>query len=182
VSDALPEVAGTIRLRPMAKGDLDEVRRLEEAAYGSDAWTRRTLEDELVNGFSEYVVAEVLDSPGTQPNLAGFAGVWFMRDQVHLVTIAVDPERRRRGIAARLLLRCFELTAVAEMPSMVLEVRESNVGAQALYERFGFSRLGRLRKYYRDDGEDAIVMESGRIDGQEQRALLTELATRYGSA
>ncbi len=168
-----------LRLRAMVDGDLDAVRHVEQMAYGTDAWTRRALKDELVNGFSEYVVAELRSSAAESSELAGFAGVWFMRDQLHLVTIAVDPKRRRLGIAARLLLRCFELAIEAEMPSVVLEVRASNDGAQALYERFGFKRIGRLRGYYKDDGEDAVVMESPAVDGAEQQALLAELALRY---
>lgn len=161
-------------IREMAEHDLDAVRRIEEVAYGTDAWSRRTLEDELVNGFSSYLVAEA-------PNgrIAGFAGVWFMRDQLHLVTIAVDPPFQRLGVAARLLLACLELARKAEMPSVVLEVRESNVGAQALYERFGFRRLGKLRKYYKDDGEDALVMETPPLDDEAQRQLIQELAEQY---
>jgi ribosomal-protein-alanine N-acetyltransferase len=62
---------------------------------------------------------------------------------------------------------------------VVLEVRASNDGAQALYERFGFKRIGRLRGYYKDDGEDAMVMESPAVDGADQQALLAELALRY---
>ncbi len=175
----IPLAAVELRLRAMVTGDLDAARRLEEVAYGTDAWTRRTLEDELVNRFSEYVVAELRTNAASTSELAGFVGVWFMRDQLHLVTIAVDPVRRRLGIAARLLLRCFELATEAEMPSMVLEVRASNEGAQALYKRFGFTQIGRLRGYYRDDGEDAMVMESPPLDDVEQQALLAELALRY---
>jgi [ribosomal protein S18]-alanine N-acetyltransferase len=178
VSDP-PSATVELRLRPMVEADLDAVRHLEQIAYGTDAWTRRTLRDELVNGFSEYVVAELGSSAADSSELAGFAGVWFMRDQLHLVTIAVDPKRRRLGIAARLLLRCFELAVEAELPSMVLEVRASNDGAQALYERFGLKRIGRLRGYYKDDGEDAVVMESLAVAGAEQQALLAELASRY---
>jgi ribosomal-protein-alanine N-acetyltransferase len=168
-----------MRLRPMVDGDLDSVRHIEQLAYGTDAWARRALKDELVNGFSEYVVAELRSRGADSSELAGFAGVWFMRDQLHLVTIAVDPKRRRLGIAARLLLRCFDLAIEAEMPSVVLEVRASNDGAQALYEQFGFRRIGRLRGYYKDDGEDAVVMESRAVDGAEQQSLLAELALRY---
>jgi len=148
-------------------------------AYGTDAWSRRTLKDELVSGFSEYVVAELQTNSASSSELVGYAGVWFMRDQLHVATIAVDPKRRRLGIGARLLLRCFEMAAEAELPSVVLEVRASNDGAQALYEQFGFRRIGRLRGYYRDDGEDAIVMESPALASAEQQALLAELSARY---
>jgi ribosomal-protein-alanine N-acetyltransferase len=166
--------SATAAVRPMTEDDLDAVRTIEEAAYGTDAWSRRTLEDELVNGFSSYLVVEA-------PNgrIAGFAGVWFMRDQLHLVTIAVDPPFQRLGIAARLLLSCLQLAREAELPSVVLEVRASNTGAQALYEQFGFRQLGRLREYYKDDGEDAVVMETPPLDDEAHRLLIEELAERY---
>jgi ribosomal-protein-alanine N-acetyltransferase len=164
----------TIRIREMIEDDLDDVRAIEEAAYGTDAWTRRALKDELINGFSSYIVAQRADG-----RVAGFAGVWFMRDQLHLVTIAVDPAQQRRGIASRLLLNCLEQARAAEMPSVVLEVRESNTSAQALYERFGFRTLGRLRKYYKDDGEDALVMETPSLEDEDQRRRIAELAERY---
>jgi len=180
VSEPTPATV-ELRLRPMVEGDLDAVRHLEQIAYGTDAWTRRTLKDELVNGFSEYVVAELGSTAADSAELAGFTGVWFMKDQLHLVTIAVDPKRRRLGIAARLLLRCFEWAVEAELPSIVLEVRASNDGAQAMYERFGFRRIGRLRGYYKDDGEDAVVMESLAVASVEQQSLLRELALRYGA-
>lgn len=166
--------ASTSTIRLMTEGDLDAVRAIEVAAYGTDAWTRRTLEDELVNGFSSYLVAEAPSG-----RVAGFAGVWFMRDQLHLVTIAVDPAFQRLGIASRLLLNCLEQARDAEMPSVVLEVRESNAPAQALYERFGFRKLGRLRKYYKDNDEDALVMETPSLDDEAQRQLIEELARRY---
>jgi ribosomal-protein-alanine N-acetyltransferase len=159
----------------MAEHDLDAVRRIEDAAYGTDAWTRRTLEDELVNGFSSYIVAELSNG-----QLVGFAGVWFMRDQLHIVTIAVDPQLQRLGIASRLLLRCLEMGLEAEMPLAVLEVRESNTGAQALYQQFGFTRLGRLRRYYKDNDEDALVMETLRFDSELQTQRMERLTERYG--
>lgn len=165
----------TVSIRLMTSDDLDEVRRIEDAAYGTDAWTRRTLEDELINGFSSYVVAESSDG-----QIAGFAGVWFMRDQLHIVTVAVDPQLQRRGIASRLLLRCLELGQEAELPVAVLEVRESNTGAQALYQQFGFTRLGRLRRYYKDNDEDALVMETLPFDSELQTQRMERLTERYG--
>lgn len=167
--------AATAPIREMTEADLDAVRTIEELAYGTDAWTRRALEDELINGFSSYIVAETADG-----SVAGYAGIWFMRDQLHLVTIAVDPARQRQGIAARLLLNCLEQARAADMPSVVLEVRESNTSAQALYERFGFRQLGKLRKYYKDDGEDALVMEITSLEDEAQRQLIEELTARYG--
>ena len=75
----------------------------------------------------------------------------------HIMNVAVDPDRRRAGIATALLERLFERVADPEA-RYTLEVRRSNDGAIALYERFGFRVAGVRRRYYQDNGEDAYVM------------------------
>lgn len=107
--------------------------------------------------------------------LVGFAGVWFTRDQLHLVTIGVEPGWQRRGVAARLLLRCVELAEEAALGSIALEVRPKNIGARALYERFGLREVGRLRGYYADTGEDALLMLSPPLDDPAYRERISEL-------
>jgi ribosomal-protein-alanine N-acetyltransferase len=75
----------------------------------------------------------------------------------HIMNVAVDPDRRREGIATAMLsdlLRRID----GQNARFTLEVRESNAGAIALYERFGFRAAGRRRRYYQDNGEDAVVM------------------------
>ena len=75
----------------------------------------------------------------------------------HLMNICVDPDKRRHGIAAALLRRLLERI---DDPGaqLTLEVRHSNEPAIALYERFGFRGAGRRRRYYQDNGEDALIM------------------------
>ncbi|MEJ7797492.1 MAG: ribosomal protein S18-alanine N-acetyltransferase [Solirubrobacteraceae bacterium] len=75
----------------------------------------------------------------------------------HIMNVAVDPHHRREGIATALLLRLLERLDGARA-RFTLEVRESNRGAIALYERYGFRAAGRRRRYYRDTGEDAVIM------------------------
>ena len=72
------------------------------------------------------------------------------------MNVAVDPTLRRRGIATALISRVLE--RVEPDAQLTLEVRRSNAGAIALYERFGFRSAGVRRRYYQDNGEDAIVM------------------------
>jgi ribosomal-protein-alanine N-acetyltransferase len=75
----------------------------------------------------------------------------------HIMNVAVDPDRRRQGIARALitdLLHRIDGTGAR----FTLEVRESNAGAIELYERFGFRAAGRRRRYYQDNGEDAVIM------------------------
>ncbi len=75
----------------------------------------------------------------------------------HVMNVAVDPARRRRGVASALLA---ELIARVDDPraQFTLEVRPSNTGAIALYRSFGFRDAGVRRRYYQDNGEDARVM------------------------
>jgi [ribosomal protein S18]-alanine N-acetyltransferase len=75
----------------------------------------------------------------------------------HIMNVAVDPDRRRAGIGTALLERLFERVGDPEA-RYTLEVRRSNDGAIALYERFGFRVAGVRRRYYQDNGEDAYVM------------------------
>ena len=79
-----------------------------------------------------------------------YADVW------HLMNIAVTPDRRREGIARRMLERLFE--DAGNDARYTLEVRTSNYGAIAMYEQFGFRRAGHRRRYYHDNGEDALIM------------------------
>jgi ribosomal-protein-alanine N-acetyltransferase len=73
------------------------------------------------------------------------------------MNVAVDPAHRRNGIATALLTGLIERINDTRA-RFTLEVRESNVGAIALYERYGFRAAGRRRRYYQDNGEDAVIM------------------------
>jgi [ribosomal protein S18]-alanine N-acetyltransferase len=79
-----------------------------------------------------------------------YADVW------HLMNVAVTPDWRRQGVASRLLEHLFEETGPDAR--YTLEVRTSNRGAIAMYRRFGFRPAGHRRRYYHDNGEDALVM------------------------
>lgn len=75
----------------------------------------------------------------------------------HVMNIAVDPGERRRGVASALLVRLFERASDPEA-EFTLEVRPSNAAAITLYERFAFRPAGMRRRYYQDNGEDALIM------------------------
>ena len=162
-----------IQLRDMEHGDIRSVRRIESVAY-DDAWPARIFETELENGFAQYRVAVehseaagglrgLLPGGGPSDRIVGFMGLWYMIDQVHLVTIAVAPDRQGDGIGQRLLLECLDLALEAELDEVVLELRVSNTRAQRLYEYFGFRQVGTLKDYYKDNHEDAAVMLSGSL-------------------
>ncbi len=186
-----------ITLRDMTPDDIRAVRRIESLAY-EDAWPARTFEEELANAFAYYRVAvEQLAEPssalaairrriaGPHERIVGFMGCWYMVDQIHLVTIAVDPVEQGRGIGRRLLLDLFDLAQVAELYMGVLEARVSNTRARRLYEEFGFRLKGTLHQYYKDNNEDAHVMLTGNLADPEAIERLARLrrehARRFGA-
>jgi ribosomal-protein-alanine N-acetyltransferase len=97
-----------------------------------------------------------LAASGPERKLAGFL-ICARYDQAwHLMNVAVDPSMRRQGVAVALLQRMLEQAGPDS--AYTLEVRTSNVGAIALYERFGFRTAGLRKRYYQDTGEDALIM------------------------
>lgn len=88
----------------------------------------------------------------------GMLVLWMILDEAHIATLAVHPQMRRQGIA-RLILQTALIGAAREGASTAfLEVRAGNTGAQKLYEGFGFKLAGRRPHYYKDNGEDALLL------------------------
>jgi ribosomal-protein-alanine N-acetyltransferase len=92
----------------------------------------------------------------SERGLAGYLVCSRYADVWHLMNIAVAPERRRQGVATELMERLFEQAGPGAR--FTLEVRTSNRAAIAMYEHFGFKPSGHRRRYYHDNGEDALVM------------------------
>ena len=93
---------------------------------------------------------------GAERGLAGYLVCSRYADVWHLMNVAVAPEYRRRGIATELMERLF--AEAGPGARFTLEVRKSNRQAIAMYERFGFRPAGHRRRYYHDNGEDALIM------------------------
>jgi ribosomal-protein-alanine N-acetyltransferase len=83
---------------------------------------------------------------------------WLFVDEVHIATIATHPDYRRQGIAKKLLAYTLQSAMREGAQSSFLEVRESNSSAQDMYRKFGYVEVGRRKRYYRDNDEDAILM------------------------
>ncbi|MDE7370829.1 MAG: ribosomal protein S18-alanine N-acetyltransferase [Desulfovibrio sp.] len=79
--------------------------------------------------------------------------------ELEILNLAVEPAARRRGCGRRLLLLALQAGRKMGMQKAILEVREGNAPALALYRASGFSATGRRRRYYADTGEDALVLE-----------------------
>lgn len=111
----------------------------------------------------------------TREYLAGMAGIWMMVDEAHIVTIAVRNSRKNLGLGEWLLINIIGLAEQLRAKYVTLEVRVSNKTAQALYEKYGFTRAGVRRKYYSDNGEDAVIMTTRELDSPDYQATLQNL-------
>jgi len=146
--------ASAVDIRRLTYADLPQVTAIERRAYATP-WSLAMFVLELSKPSGVSLAAETGDGP--ERELVGYL-VCSRYDTVwHIMNVAVDPDRRRHGIGTALLAGLLR-----EVPSrdsqLTLEVRRSNAGAIALYERFGFRTAGVRRRYYQDNGEDAVIM------------------------
>jgi len=140
-------------IEPLAAADLDTVVEIERLSFRT-AWLRQAFEEEMARTWARL---EVVRDPITGRPVA-FADYWLVADELHILNIATHPEARRQGHGARLLRHILDVARKASFRSVELEVRRSNLAAQALYRRFEFQPVGIRARYYEDNDEDAIVM------------------------
>jgi [ribosomal protein S18]-alanine N-acetyltransferase len=141
-----------LTIRKMTLEDVAAVVDLDQRSF-SLPWPERSFRFELTdNPASRCWVAE-LDG-----NIIGMIVVWLIVDEAHVATIATHPDFRRKGIAKRLLSHALQKLMDQGARSSFLEVRESNIVAQEMYRKFGYEETGRRRRYYKDNDEDAILM------------------------
>ena len=141
-----------VRIVPMNADHLDEVAELERICF-STPWSRNMLAEELDNLLSAFLVA--LDD---NDKVVGYAGVQIILDEGYITNVAVRPECRRQGIAAKLLQVFLDFAKANKLAFLTLEVRASNYDAIALYGSRGFRSVGRRKNYYEHPKEDAIIM------------------------
>ena len=108
-------------------------------------------------------------------DVVGYGGMICYGDEAHITTIAVDPAWQRHKIATRLLLNLAREANRRGAKNLTLEVRVGNVGAQHLYEKFGFEKAGVRKNYYVETNEDALVMWANGIDTPMYAARLAAL-------
>lgn len=151
--------ATEVRIVRMERFHLNEVMRVDALVY-TKPWSLAMFRQELDKRDSRhYVVAEI------DGRHAGHAGALSIADEGHVTTVVVDPERRRHGIGARLMLDLHRWAIERGLAAMTLEVRVSNASAIALYRRFGYAPAGVRKNYYSDEGEDGLVMWAHDIQG-----------------
>lgn len=140
-----------LTLREMTPTDIETVTAMEAACFG-EPWSEAGVRGELeTNPFSH---GWLLEDEGTP---AAYAFLWETFETGQIARIAVMPDYRRKGVGRRLLQDLKERASQAGCEFLRLEVRESNLAAQGLYEEAGFLKAG-ITKHYYSNGESAIVM------------------------
>ena len=156
-------------IEDMRIDDIDAVQVVERASFAVP-WPANAFRHELTqNKNAHYIVAKEGD------HIIGYAGLWLSLDEAHITTFAVLPDYRRRKIGERMLVAIFDRASKLGAEWLTLEVRASNIGAQKLYEKYGFRPAGIRRRYYSDNNEDAIIMWTDRLKDRSVRDRLAKL-------
>jgi len=164
-----------LTVQPMGAEDIPAVHAIESASFPTP-WPPYAFRQELeTNRMARYIVIRAGE------RVIAYSGIWLMVDEAHITTFAVLPAYRRRGIGGLLLCELMELCADLGAVVMTLEVRLSNAAARRLYQQFGFKPVGVRPRYYSDDGEDALIMTTDRLDSPEMQRLMSARAARYAT-
>lgn len=175
-------------LRHMRLGDIPQVVTIDQASF-PNPWSSRTYQFEITNrNTTQMVVLEVLNlnpvqvgglrgrlqrwlNPRVPSVIVGYGGCWLIAGEAHISTIAIHPDFRGNGLGELLLMGMLQRGVNLGGEYSVLEVRASNVTAQALYEKYEYKVVGRRQGYYRDNNEDALLMEVRPLDEAYQQRL-----------
>lgn len=142
----------SVAIEPMTVADLPRVLAIERMSFKTP-WTEANFRHEIEeNPLAWNLVAR------EDGNVAAFACAYLVADEMMINDLAVDPSRRRRGLASALLTRLMAGGRARGCARATLEVRPGNGPARALYEAFGFSVVGHRPGYYADTGEDALLL------------------------
>jgi ribosomal-protein-alanine N-acetyltransferase len=132
--------------------DIAAIGALEVACFGEEAWSEALLRAEVEGEYRTVLVDEHAN------DLQAYGSIHLLGDLADLERIAVEPSRRRQGLAAALLSALIQHARERGAARMLLEVADDNTAAVGLYESFGFRTISRRRGYYARDA-DALIME-----------------------
>ena len=131
--------------------DLAAVMELDRETF-FDPWSRETWQRELQNPIAVWIVEEI------ERDIVGYAGIWNVAGEAQVMRVAVRKALRNRGLGLQLMQELIHKARESGAEAMTLEVRESNVAAQKVYERCGFVSQGVRPHYYEDTHEGAVIM------------------------
>ena len=136
----------------MTADHVAQVAAIEKECFGREGWSERSVAGELTNTLAFWLVAVEGD------RVAGYVGSQTVCGETDMMNVAVTAAFRRQGIAEKLVLALVEGLKAMGSHCLTLEVRASNTPAQALYEKLGFTQVGRRPKYYQNPREDALIL------------------------
>ncbi len=141
-----------VRIVDTRPEQLDDILLMEQQCF-SVPWTHEQLMAQLSDFMHIFLAAE--DENG---RAVGYAGLMYVLDEGYISNVAVSPDRRREGIADMLLTELYARAKAKKLSFLTLEVRESNIPAQSLYKKHGYTEVGRRKAYYSRPKEDAVLM------------------------
>ena len=141
-----------VRIVDTRPEQLDDILLMEQQCF-SVPWTHEQLMAQLSDFMHIFLAAE--DENG---RAVGYAGLMYVLDEGYISNVAVSPDRRREGIADMMLTELYERAKAKKLSFLTLEVRESNIPAQSLYKKHGYTEVGRRKAYYSRPKEDAVLM------------------------
>lgn len=137
----------------MARADLPAVLDIEAAA-NPVPWGAAE--------FAPYFDPEPSSGPRAwvwgDPRVRGFLCASSAADEAELQSIAVEDSHRGTGVGSEMMRAFLAWASAAGVRTVHLEVREGNARARAFYARWGFAEIGRRPRYYRDNGETALLL------------------------
>ena len=148
-----------IEIRRMDLKDVPEVVEIDRSSF-TLPWTERSFKYEVQENQAARCWVTILDE-----RVASMLVLWIIVDEAHIATIATHPHFRRRGFAKRMLVKSLVAAREEGAQKALLEVRARHVVAQKIYCDIGFVDVGRRPMYYRDNGEDAVLMTMENLDG-----------------
>ena len=128
-----------------------QIAQLEKLCF-SDPWSENSIASELENKLAYWLVATEGET------VAGYIGSQTVIDETDMMNVAVHPDYRRQGIGRDLVLALSEALQNKGIRGLLLEVRQSNMPAIALYEQLGFRQVGLRPNYYRNPKENALIL------------------------
>ncbi|MCJ7661668.1 MAG: ribosomal protein S18-alanine N-acetyltransferase [Anaerolineales bacterium] len=144
-------------IRPMLMDDLEQVKVIDRLSF-SMPWSDNAYRYEIMENPASLLLVAEAESANRDIRVCGMVVVWLILDETHIATLGVHPDYRGLGIGKQLLNVALEESARQGANLATLEVRDSNKVAQKIYRKFGFENVGRRRRYYQDNREDAILM------------------------
>lgn len=139
-----------LKIRNMTKEDVGEVFSLEKECFSSP-WSLESIEEELGNPQAHFLVAE------TDGAVAGYIGVQEICGEAYITNVAVTESKRNLGIGSELLSGAIDGAKQRNCAFITLEVRQSNTGAQKLYEKMNFTLAGSRKDFYRNPTENGLI-------------------------